>query len=190
MQKAAPAGTGAMAALLGLELAQVEEIAQKASEKEICAVANDNSPGQVVLSGARDAVHRAMEIAKESGARRVVLLPVSAPFHSSLMAPAAVTMKEALETVDFSEPCTGFIANVSASPLKEVSDIKKSLVTQVTGRVRWRESVLFLKEKGVKTIVEIGAGKVLSGLTKRIDSDIQSVAINGPEDIEKVMELI
>jgi [acyl-carrier-protein] S-malonyltransferase len=184
MQAAVPVGEGAMAALLGLELEDAEAIAADAAQGEICTAANDNASGQVVLSGNRAAVERAIEIASERGARRSVLLPVSAPFHCALMAPAADVMAEALADVKMAAPVVPLIANVTASAQSDVNEIRRLLVEQVTGMVRWRESVLYMKENGVDTLVEIGAGKVLTGLARRIDRDLSGVAVGTPEGIE------
>ncbi|MBT3767449.1 MAG: ACP S-malonyltransferase [Rhodospirillaceae bacterium] len=184
MQAAVPVGEGAMAALLGLELEDAQAVAEEAAQGEICTAANDNASGQVVLSGNRAAVERAIEIASERGARRSVLLPVSAPFHCALMAPAADVMAEALADVKMVAPAVPLIANVTASAQNDVNEIRQLLVEQVTGMVRWRESVLYMKENGVDTLVEIGAGKVLTGLARRIDRDLSGVAVGTPEGIE------
>jgi [acyl-carrier-protein] S-malonyltransferase len=184
MQKAVPVGEGAMAALLGLDLPAAQEVAKEAAQGDVCSAANDNAPGQVVVSGARAAIERALEIAKAKGARRAVLLPVSAPFHCALMQPAADVMRDALGRVNLAPPRVPLIANVTAKAENDPETIRGLLVQQVTAMVRWRESVLYLKEQGVATLVEIGAGKVLTGLAKRIDPDVSGVAINGPADIE------
>lgn len=184
MQAAVPVGEGAMAALLGLDLEQAEAVAAEAAQGEICAAANDNAPGQVVISGAASAVERALEIAKEKGAKRAVLLPVSAPFHCELMAPAADKMGRALAETVIQPPAVPLIANVTAARTVDPDAIRRQLVEQVCGRVRWRESVLAMKELGIDTLVEVGSGKVLSGLAKRIDRDLSGVAINGPADVE------
>ncbi|MDW3207173.1 MAG: ACP S-malonyltransferase [Alphaproteobacteria bacterium] len=184
MQAAVPVGEGAMAALLGLDLEQAEAVAAEAAQGEICAAANDNAPGQVVISGAASAVERALEIAKEKGAKRAVLLPVSAPFHCELMAPAADKMGRALAETIIQPPAVPLIANVTAARTVDPDAIRRQLVEQVCGRVRWRESVLAMKELGIDTLVEVGSGKVLSGLAKRIDRDLSGVAINGPADVE------
>src|SRR5215469_3428850 len=168
MQKAVPVGKGAMAALIGLELGDVKSIAVEAQSAGVCAAANDNGGGQVVLSGDKLAVERAVEIAKTRGAKRAMLLPVSAPFHCSLMQPAADAMAEALAKVTVNPPVVPLVANVLAQPISDPAEIVKSLVAQVTGTVRWRESVLFMAQAGVTTFYEIGAGKVLTGLNKRI----------------------
>ncbi|WP_420417161.1 ACP S-malonyltransferase [Pacificispira sp.] len=184
MQAAVPVGEGAMAALLGLDLEQAEAVATEAAQGEICAAANDNAPGQVVISGAASAVERALVIAKEKGAKRAVLLPVSAPFHCELMAPAADKMGRALAETVIQPPAVPLIANVTAARTVDPDMIRRQLVEQVCGRVRWRESVLVMKDLGIDTLVEVGAGKVLSGLAKRIDRDLSGVAINGPADVE------
>ncbi|MCW9033656.1 MAG: ACP S-malonyltransferase [Rhodospirillales bacterium] len=184
MQKAVPVGEGAMAALLGLELPAAQEVAELASEGEICAAANDNAAGQVVVSGHKAAVERALVIAKEKGAKRAVLLPVSAPFHCPLMAPAAKVMAEALSEVQIRQPIPTLVANVTAESTDDPTEIRRLLVEQVTGMVRWRESVLYLGEQGVDSLVELGSGKVLSGLVRRINRDMTGVSIQGPADIE------
>jgi len=184
MQQAAPVGEGAMAALLGLDFEPVAEIAREAAEDQVCTAANDNAPGQVVVSGHKAAVERAMAIASEKGARRAMLLPVSAPFHCALMSPAADAMQEALAEVAISRPVVPVVANVLASAIDDPDEIRKRLVEQVTGTVRWRESVLYMAGEGVATLYEVGAGKVLSGLARRIDRKLDTVAINTPGDIE------
>jgi [acyl-carrier-protein] S-malonyltransferase len=189
MQKAVPAGEGAMAAILGLDFPEVSNIALKAASDlylggAICEAANDNGGGQVVISGTRAAVERAMQLAKERGAKRALLLPVSAPFHCSLMQPAAEAMAEALATVRLGAPRPALIANVSASPLTEPGAIRESLIAQVTGAVRWRESVAFMAIEGVGRFVEIGAGKVLTGLVKRIADGATAISVGTPADVE------
>lgn len=184
MQKAVPVGEGAMAALLGLDLEQAQEIAAAAAQGEVCQAANDNAPGQVVVSGAKAAVERAIALAAEKGAKRSVLLPVSAPFHCALMQPAADAMAEALAGVTINAPVIPLVANVTASAVTAPEEIRRLLVEQVTGAVRWRESVLYMKAQGVTTLVECGAGKVLSGLAKRIDKEVAGVAINTPADLD------
>lgn len=191
MQAAVPVGVGAMAAVLGLDLDQVAAIAgQAASGDEVCAVANDNAGGQVVLSGAAPAIDRAIELAKEAGAKRSVLLPVSAPFHCALMAPAAEVMQEALGTVAMNDPVVPLVANVTAEAVTDAAAVRALLVAQVTGRVRWREGVLYMKDQGVDTLVEAGAGKVLSGLVRRIDKEMSGRALNGPADIEEFLKTV
>jgi [acyl-carrier-protein] S-malonyltransferase len=188
MQQAVPVGAGAMAALLGLDYDAALAIAKQAAAETgggaICEVANDNGGGQVVVSGSRGAVHRAIEIAKEKGARRSVLLPVSAPFHCALMQPAAEAMAAALGLAAIKPPCVPLISNVLAAPVTEPDEIRKLLVAQVTGRVRWRESMVFMAGKGISLFVECGAGKVLSGLVKRIADTARGVSIGIPADID------
>lgn len=184
MQAAVPVGVGAMAAILGLELEDAQAVAEEAAQGEICTAANDNASGQVVLSGNKDAVERAIEIASGRGARRSVLLPVSAPFHCTLMAPAADVMAEVLMDVKLVAPVVPLIANVTASPEDDINEIRRLLVEQVTGMVRWRESVLYMKDNGVDTLVEIGAGKVLTGLARRIDRELTGITVGTPEGIE------
>lgn len=190
MQNAVPVGQGAMAALLGLDFDVAAEIAQSAAQGEVCQAANDNAPGQVVVSGHLAAVERAVEIAKAKGARRAVMLPVSAPFHCSLMAPAAEKMAEALANADIRSPAVPLVANVLARPITDADEIRDRLVEQVTGTVRWRESVTWLAENGVDTFVEVGTGKVLTGMVKRIAKDATGVAVNTPEDIDALLEKI
>lgn len=187
MQAAVPAGEGAMAALLGLDLDAAVAVAADAAKGEVCDVANDNAPGQCVVSGSRAAVDRAVELARERGARRPMLLPVSAPFHCALMAPAAEAMAKALETVTLRAPKVPLVANVSVAPLSDPAAIKQSLVAQVTGRVRWRETASGFAAAGVSTVLEVGAGRVLTGLLKRIDKSVEGVAINGPDDVHAFM---
>ncbi len=190
MQKAVPVGEGAMAALLGLDLDQVAAVAREAGRDGVCVTANDNAPGQVVVSGARRAVERAAELAKEKGARRAVMLPVSAPFHCPMMAPAAKTMADALAEAEMKPPVVPVVANVTASPVDDPAEIRPLLVKQVTGMVRWREGVLAMKEFGVHTVVELGAGKVLTGLTRRIDRDLTGMTVGTPEDIETFLKIL
>lgn len=186
MQKAVPVGAGAMAAVLGLTFEQVEEVTREAAGNEICSVANDNATGQVVISGDKAAVERAAALASEKGAKRSVMLPVSAPFHCALMKPAAEEMAKALEGIEMNAPSVPLIANVTADVVKDAETIKSLLVEQVTGQVRWRESVLKMQELGVETLVEIGSGKVLSGLLRRIAPDMKAINIEKPEDFEKL----
>jgi [acyl-carrier-protein] S-malonyltransferase len=190
MQKAVPVGVGAMAALLGIELEPAQEACKEAAQGEVVAVANDNGGGQVVVSGHKDAVERAIEAAKTRGCKRGMLLPVSAPFHCSLMQPAADAMKAALEGVTMTPPRVPLIANVLASEISDPAAIKQRLVEQVTGLVRWRESVQYMKSKGVEMLVECGTGKVLSGLVKRIDKDMTGLALNAPADIEAFLKTV
>ena len=185
MQKAVPVGKGAMAALIGLELGDVKSIAAEAGSAGICAAANDNGGGQVVLSGEKLAVERAVEVAKARGAKRAMLLPVSAPFHCSLMQPAAEAMAEALAKVKVSPPVVPLVANVLARSISDPAEIVKSLVAQVTGTVRWRESVQFMAQAGVTTFYEVGAGKVLTGLNKRIADEATAASIGVPDDISR-----
>lgn len=187
MQEAVPVGEGAMAALLGLEIDKVKEIAANAAGDEVCDIANDNSEGQVVVSGSKAAVERAVELASEAGARRSVLLPVSAPFHCALMAPAADVMKAALADATVNAPNPRLIANVTANEVTDPDDIRELLFRQVTGMVRWRESVIAMKAKGVDTLVEIGSGKVLTGLVRRIDRELTGRSVQGPDDIEALL---
>ena len=183
MQEAVPVGEGAMAVVLGLDLASVEALAAEAAAGEICAAANDNDPAQVVVSGHAAAVGRAVEIAKARGAKRAMLLPVSAPFHCALMAPAAEAMAEALAGVDLRAPIVPLVSNVRAEAVSDPDEIRRLLVEQVTGRVRWRESVAWMAAQGVTEIVEIGAGKALSGMVKRIDRAIAVRAVGTPADV-------
>lgn len=183
MQDAVPVGVGAMAVLLGLDFDQARAVAEEAAQGEVCEAANDNDPGQVVVSGHKAAVERALEIAKLKGAKRAMLLPVSAPFHCSLMAPAADVMAQALDGVSITPPVVGLVANVLADVVSDPAQIRKLLVAQVTGSVRWRESVAFMAAQGVTDIYEIGAGKALSGMVKRINRDLAATAIGTPEDV-------
>jgi [acyl-carrier-protein] S-malonyltransferase len=188
MQKAVPVGVGAMAALLGLDFEAATAVAQEAAMGEVCQAANDNDPGQVVVSGHVDAVNRAVELAKEKGAKRAVLLPVSAPFHCALMEPAAEVMAQALEQVDINAPAVPVVANVVAEGVTDPATIRSLLVQQVTGSVRWRESVQWMAQNGVTEMWEIGAGKALSGMVRRIERSIACTAIGTPEDIQKALE--
>ncbi len=185
MQKAVPVGIGAMAALVGVELSQTQAIAAEAASAGVCAAANDNGGGQVVLSGEKGAVERAVEIAKAHGVRRAMMLPVSAPFHCSLMRPAADAMADALAKVAVKKPCVPLVANVRAAPISEPADIVASLIDQVTGTVRWRELIQFMVQSGVSTFYEIGAGRVLSGLIKRIAEAAETSSIGSPDDIAR-----
>ncbi|MEM6712333.1 MAG: ACP S-malonyltransferase [Pseudomonadota bacterium] len=188
MQEAVPVGEGAMAAVLNLDLAAVEEIADQASQGEVCEAANDNAPGQVVVSGHKSAVERAIELAKEAGARRAILLPVSAPFHCALMAPAADVMGTALADATINQPVKPLVANVTASTVMDPSDIRTRLVEQVTGRVRWRESIEWLAANGVDTYVEIGAGKALSGMVKRMVDGATILNVSAPDDVARIAD--
>ncbi|MFV0409202.1 MAG: ACP S-malonyltransferase [Paracoccus sp. (in: a-proteobacteria)] len=183
MQDAVPVGIGAMAAILGLDFAAVDEIAREAAGDEVCQAANDNDPAQVVISGHKDAVERAATLTKERGAKRTLMLPVSAPFHSVLMQPAAAAMSDALAAVEIQAPAVPVIANVRAEPVLEPGAIRILLVEQVTGSVRWRESIEFLSGAGVGEFWEIGAGKALSGMIKRISKQAETRAIGTPADI-------
>jgi len=183
MQKAVPVGAGAMAALIGMELEVATAVAEEAAQGQVCQAANDNGGGQVVVSGDKAAVERAVEIAKAKGARRAMLLPVSAPFHCSLMQPAADVMADALGKVTVSAPVVPVVSNVLATPIQDPAEIVKALVAQVTGTVRWRECVATMADAGVTTFYEVGAGKVLSGLIKRIAAGSTASAIGTPEDV-------
>lgn len=187
MQQAVPVGVGAMAALLGLSFEQAEEAASKAADGQVCQAANDNDPAQVVISGHKEAVERAIEIAKEMGARRAVALPVSAPFHCALMAPAADVMAGALADVDIAAPKVPLVANVVATAVSDPDDIRKLLVQQVTGSVRWRESVAWMADNGVTDFWEVGAGKALSGMIRRIAKEAETRAIGTPEDVSAAL---
>ena len=187
MQAAVPVGEGAMAALLGLEIPDVEGIVAAASEVGVCSIANDNTPGQVVVSGSAAAVQRATELAKDKGARRAIMLDVSAPFHCALLQPAADAMQEALASISLDEPTVPLIANVTAAPVTDPEDIRRLLVEQVTATVRWRECVLAMKGLNVDTLVEMGGGKVLTGMVRRIDREMTGVAVEGPDDIETLL---
>lgn len=192
MQKAVPVGAGAMAALLGPELEQVQKIAKQAAEEtgKVCGVANDNSPGQVVVSGAKEAVEKAVAIAAEQGVKRSVMLPVSAPFHCALMQPAADAMEEALAKAAIRQPAVPVIANVTAQPVSDPATIAKLLVQQVTATVRWRESILAMKSLGVDKVFELGAGKVLAGLVKRIDKEVEAISVGAPADVEAALKAL
>jgi [acyl-carrier-protein] S-malonyltransferase len=189
MQAAVPVGVGAMGALLGLDCDRAQEIAKQAAletgDGAICEVANDNGGGQVVVSGSAGAVNRAVEIAKEQGARRSILLPVSAPFHCSLMRPAAEAMAAALASAAIKPPCVPLVSNVLAAPVTNPDEIRRLLVAQVTGMVRWRESIAFIANAGITLFIECGAGKVLSGLGKRIATSAHNISIGVPGDIER-----
>lgn len=187
MQQAVPVGVGAMAALLGLDFETARDVAAAAAQGDVCQAANDNDPAQVVVSGHKAAVERAVELAKEQGAKRAVMLPVSAPFHCELMAPAARVMAEALDDVEINDPAVPLVANVVAEAVTDATMIRSLLVDQVTGSVRWRESVLFMAEQGVTEIWEIGAGKALSGMIRRIEKSIACKAIGTPEDVASAL---
>src|SRR6266851_9183559 len=183
MQKAVPVGTGAMAALIGLDFDAAVEVAAEAARSQVCQAANDNGGGQVVVSGDKAAVERAVEIAKGKGARRAMMLPVSAPFHCSLMQPAADVMADALATIVLKPPVVPVVANVRVKPIDDPAEIVRALIAQVTGTVRWRESVAFMAAQGVTRFYEVGAGKVLTGLAKRIAEGASGVAIGTPDDV-------
>ncbi len=188
MQAAVPVGVGAMAALLGLDFATARAVADEAAQGQVCQAANDNDPAQVVVSGHREAVERAVGIAKEKGAKRALMLPVSAPFHCSLMAPAAEAMATALAQVDIGRPDVPVVANVCARSVKDPATIRSLLVDQVTGSVRWRESVDYMVGQGVTQFYEIGAGKALSGMIRRINREASCQAVGAPADVGKAAE--
>src|SRR6056297_758490 len=190
MQKAVPVGQGAMAAILGLDLEAVREVANAAAQGEVCQAANDNDPAQVVVSGHKAAVERAVEIAKEKGAKRAMLLPVSAPFHCALMQPAADVMADALGAVTINTPKVPVVANVRAEAVSDPDQIRGLLVEQITGSVRWRESVQYMAAQGVTEIWEIGAGKALSGMIRRIERSIDSRAVGTPEDVKAAVDAL
>ncbi|WP_075290318.1 ACP S-malonyltransferase [Pararhizobium arenae] len=187
MQAAVPVGKGAMAAIIGLEHGDVEAVCAQAAALGACQIANDNGGGQLVISGEKEAVEKAAALATEKGAKRAILLPVSAPFHSSLMAPAADAMRVALAEVKASDPVVPLIANVRAAPVTDAATITGLLVEQVTGQVRWRETVEWFGANGVTTLYEVGSGKVLTGLARRIDKSVTGVAVNTPADIEAAL---
>ena len=187
MQAAVPVGEGAMAAIIGLDQAEVESACAEAGRGSVCQIANDNGGGQLVISGAKPAVEHAARLCTEKGAKRALMLSVSAPFHSALMQPAADAMREALADVEKQAPAVPVVANVTVSPLTDPEDIAARLVEQVTGRVRWRETVEWFGANGVATLAEVGSGKVLSGLARRINRDIATLAIGTPADIDAAM---
>jgi [acyl-carrier-protein] S-malonyltransferase len=189
MQDAVPVGVGAMAVLLGLDLAGAEAVGAEAAEGEVCEAANDNDPAQVVVSGHKGAVERAVEIAKARGAKRAMLLPVSAPFHCALMQPAAEVMAEALAGVEISAPVVPVVSNVKAEGVSDPEEIRRLLVAQVTGRVRWRESVGWMAGQGVTETVEIGAGRALSGMIRRIAKGIETKAVSAPGEVREVADV-
>ncbi len=190
MQKAVPVGDGAMAALLGIELEPAMEACEEAAQGEVVSVANDNGGGQIVVSGHAAAVGRAVEAAKSRGCKRGLMLPVSAPFHCKLMQPAADAMQEALAATTLAPPVVPLVANVTASEISDPAGIVRLLVEQVTSMVRWRESVVYMKGRGVDTLIECGTGKVLSGLVKRIDKEMSGTALNTPADIEAFLKTV
>jgi [acyl-carrier-protein] S-malonyltransferase len=183
MQEAVPVGQGAMAALLGADLAQAQDLAKATADGEVCEAANDNAPGQVVISGNKSAIERAVALAPKFGARRAVLLPVSAPFHCALMQPAADAMREALAGVKINSPAVPLIANVLASPITDPEAIRARLVEQITGVVRWRETMLYLKANRVDTVYEVGAGRVLTGIARRFEG-IEARSVGTPDELE------
>lgn len=189
MQEAVPAGEGAMAALIGVDLDGAQKAIDAAEGEGVCEIANDNAPGQVVISGAKSRIEKVCEAAKAFGAKMAKMLPVSAPFHSSLMAPAAARMEEALAGAAIHRPVAPLVANVTAREAESPDEIRKLLVQQVTGRVRWRESVAYMAEKGCDTFVEIGAGKVLAGLVRRIARDAKTLSVGEPGDIDAFVNL-
>jgi [acyl-carrier-protein] S-malonyltransferase len=191
MQRAVPVGIGAMAALLGAEIAQAEDLCRDASTAdEIAAVANDNAPGQVVISGHKAAIERAAEMTKERGIKRAMMLPVSAPFHSPLMAPAAEEMQRRLSEATIHTPSLPVISNVTVTPVSDPDEIRRLLVEQVTGRVRWRETIESMPSLGITKVVEAGAGKVLTGMAKRITKDIEPVSLETPAEIEAFLKSV
>ena len=190
MQEAVPVGEGAMAAVLGLSVEDAEALAEEAADGDVCVVANDNAPGQVVLSGDAAAIERATALAPEKGAKRCIPLSVSAPFHCPLMAPAAEVMEEALAKVAFAPPALSVVTNVTAARESDPTRLRTLLVEQVTGRVRWRESVEVMRDDGIEMLVELGSGKVLSGLTRRVDRDLKASALGSPEDIEAFLNTL
>ena len=187
MQKAVPIGVGAMAAILGLNFELVEKIAQEASQKQVCQAANDNDPNQVVISGNLEAVERAIILAKEKGAKRAIILPVSAPFHCELMQPASDVMAEAFSKVSFKIPSSPIVANYSALPVVDPTEIKNLLIKQITGRVRWRETINYMSQNGVDKVIEIGSGKALTGMIRRINKDINCYNIGSSDDLNKFL---
>jgi [acyl-carrier-protein] S-malonyltransferase len=190
MQKAVPVGEGAMAALLGLDFATAQTVAEEAAQGEVCQAANDNDPAQVVVSGHKAAVERAVELAKEKGARRAVLLPVSAPFHCALMQPAADVMAEALAEVAIKAPAVPLVANVRAEAVRDPDTIRQLLVDQVTGSVRWRESVAWMAGQGVTETWEVGAGKALTGMIRRIDKSLATRTVGTPDEVKAAAETL
>ena len=190
MQAAVPVGKGAMAAIIGLEHSDVEAICGEAAALGSCQIANDNGGGQLVISGEKTAVEKAAALATDKGAKRAILLPVSAPFHSTLMAPAADAMRAALENVEKRDPVVPLIANVRAAPVSDAGEIAGLLVEQVTGQVRWRETVEWFAANDVTTLYEIGSGKVLTGLARRIDKTVNGIAVNSPADIKAALQTL
>jgi [acyl-carrier-protein] S-malonyltransferase len=190
MQKAVPVGVGAMAALLGLDIEAARAVAEAAAQGEVCALANDNSPGQIVVSGHKGAVERAVALAAERGARRAIMLPVSAPFHCSLMSPAAEIMAEALAETALEAPRVPLVANAAAAATSDPEEIKQLLVEQTTRMVRWRESILLFAANEVEEVIEIGAGRVLAGLVKRIDRTLSARSVGTPAEVEVLVQIL
>jgi len=190
MQRAVAVGEGAMAALIGMDRDGASEVAAEAAGDDVCALANDNAPGQVVISGHRVAVERATELAAQRGARRTIMLPVSAPFHCSLMAPAAEEMEEALEMVSIASPNVPLVANVTAAEESDPNTIRHHLVEQVTAMVRWRESVLHMRDSGIDALIELGSGRTLTGINRRIDRDLSVSSAETPDEVEAVLKLL
>ena len=188
MQHAAPRGTGNMAALLGIQIENAHQVVDEAAQDEICTIANDNAPGQVIISGHAQAVSRAANLAKQAGAKRSMLLPVSAPFHCPLMEPAAAAMQKTLSELEVRRPSTPLVANVTARPVEEPDAIKELLIQQVTDVVRWRETVLYLSEQEITTVAELGTGSVLTGLARRIDRSMNAIRLETPADIETFLQ--
>lgn len=184
MQQAVPVGEGAMAAIIGMEQADVDAVCSESAQDAVCQIANDNGGGQLVISGSKAAVERAAGLASERGAKRALMLPVSAPFHSALMAPAGEAMRQALADVAAVAPIVPVVSNVSVSPTTDPAEIASRLVEQVTGRVRWRETIEWFANNGIETVYEVGAGKVLTGLARRIDRSLTGVAVGSPADVE------
>lgn len=190
MQNAAPRGQGAMAAILGLDAEKVKAITIAAAEGEVCEAANDNDPSQIVISGHKGAIERAIDLAKSEGAKRALLLPVSAPFHCQLMQPAQEVMAEALADTKIARPLCPVVQNVTAKKVEEPDEIRQNLIAQVTGSVRWRESILTFGNLGVARVFEIGAGKALSGMVRRIDRNIEVNAVSDPDSVAKAKEIL
>ena len=190
MQRAVPVGQGTMAALLGAEIEQAEELAKEAAQGEVCVVANDNAPGQIVISGHKAAIEREAELVKSKGIKRAMMLPVSAPFHSPLMAAAAREMEDALGAASIVPPRVPVISNVTVEPTSDPATIKRLLVEQITARVRWRETIASLRGRGITSVVEAGAGKVLTGMAKRIDKDLPATSIETPQEVEAFIKAL
>ena len=188
MQNAVPVGQGSMAAILGLDIDKLDTVIYEASKIGVCDFANDNAPGQVVLSGSKAAIDFAVKLAKEKGAKRAIMLPVSAPFHSAMMQPAGEIMREALSNIEMRVPIVPVVSNVSVSPSTDLSDIKNQLVEQVCGRVRWRESILYMKSQGIDQIIEVGYGKVLTGMVRRIDQTLSAINVGETDEIKIMVE--